>query len=234
MALHPLTVGSARFRAGGWRGSRDTAYLVPLTGAISLDGDVLPRVRSALLADGYTSVVTAAVAPPEQSAFARDGFGERESLHLLRHDLSAIPSPRSDAPRVRRGRRRDHRDVLGVDHAAFDGFWRLDANGLDEALRATPVSRLRLIRHERLEAYAVAGRAGHHGYLQRLAVAPDGQRSGLGTTLVIDTLDWMRRRRAASVLVNTQHSNARALELYERLGFVRETTGLAVLERDLA
>jgi ribosomal protein S18 acetylase RimI-like enzyme len=234
MALHPLTVGNARFRAGGWRGSRDTAYLVPLTGAITLDGEVLARTRAALLADGFKSVVTAAVGPAEQSAFARDGFAVREHLHLLRHDLSSLPAPPPGAPRIRRGSRRDHSEVLRVDGIAFDEFWRLDGDGLDEALKATPTSRLRIVRDRKIHAYAVSGRAGRHGYLQRLAVAPGLQRRGVGTTLVVDTLSWMRRRGVSSVLVNTQNANQRALELYERLGFVRQPDGLTVLERRLA
>lgn len=233
MVLHPLTVGNARFRAGGWRGSPHTAYLVPLTGAITLDTEVLRRTRAALVADGFTSVVTAAVGPAEQHAFACDGFDEREQLHLLRHDLRTLPAPPADAPRVRRGTRRDHGAVLRVDSAAFEEFWRLDRDGLDEALRATPVSRLRVIRRPGVVAYSVAGRAGRHGYLQRLAVDPGAQEGGLGRTLVVDTLTWLRRRGVSSTLVNTQRTNERALALYERLGFTREPHGLTVLEREL-
>jgi GNAT superfamily N-acetyltransferase len=233
MVLHPLTVGNARFRAGGWRGSPDTAYLVPLTGAVTLDTEVLRRTRAALAADGFTSVVTAAVGPAEQHAFVRDGFAEREQLHLLRHDLATIPSPPPDSPRVRRGTRRDRGAVLRVDADAFQDFWRLDAVGLEEALRATPVSRLRVIRRPGVVAYAVSGRAGRHGYLQRLAVDPGEQAGGLGRTLVIDTLTWLRRRDVTSALVNTQRTNERALTLYERLGFVHEPHGLTVLQREL-
>lgn len=233
MALHPLTVGPARFRAGRWRGSRDTAYLVPLTPAMTLDAAVLERTRASLAADGFTSVVTAAVGPAEQDAFARDGFAEREQLHLLRHDLRSVQPAATGVGRIRRGARRDHAAVLDVDGRAFDEFWRLDVDGLLEAMRATPVSRLRVVRHRGVVAYSVAGRAGRHGYLQRLAVDPSVAGRGLGAALVADTLGWMRRRGVASVLVNTQQSNQRALGLYERLGFVLEPDGLAVLQRPL-
>ena len=55
---------------------------------------------------------------------------------------------------------------------SFDGFWRLDADGLTNAIDATPSSRFRVVEGDAgLLAYAVTGRAGHHGYLQRLAVA---------------------------------------------------------------
>ena len=57
--------------------------------------------------------------------------------------------------------------------------------------------------------------------------------AGIGRALVLDGLLWARRRGAASLLVNTQETNAAAVELYESMGFTREAYGLAVLERPL-
>jgi ribosomal protein S18 acetylase RimI-like enzyme len=50
---------------------------------------------------------------------------------------------------------------------------------------------------------------------------------------VLDGLQWMRRRGVERVVVNTQESNERALQLYLRLGFEDQPGGLAVLERSL-
>lgn len=123
--------------------------------------------------------------------------------------------------------------MLAVDHAAFDAFWRFDAPGLVDARTATPAARVRVIDDGRVVAYAITGRSGQTGYLQRLAVHPDTAGRGLGTALVHDALAWCRRRGATSVLVNTQQANERALDLYVRLGFVLQPTGLAVLGIDL-
>ena len=61
--------------------------------------------------------------------------------------------------------------VLEVDGRAFDAFWHIDDEGLDHAIRATPQSRFRVAEEdERIAGYAVTGRAGEQGYLQRLAV----------------------------------------------------------------
>jgi ribosomal protein S18 acetylase RimI-like enzyme len=70
-------------------------------------------------------------------------------------------------------------------------------------------------------------------YLQRLAVHPDRQHAGIGTSLTLDALRWAQRRGATSMLVNTQEQNGAALRLYEHLGFVLEHDGLDVLERPL-
>jgi ribosomal protein S18 acetylase RimI-like enzyme len=82
-------------------------------------------------------------------------------------------------------------------------------------------------------AYAVTGRAGPRGYLQRLAVDPPAQGVGVGAALVVDGLRWLRRWGAKEVMVNTQEGNAAAVRLYERLGFRLQADGLAVLRRSL-
>ncbi len=236
MPLEPLTVGSARFRVGPWHDDPDVAYLSPLTTAGTLRPDIMAHLRQQLGAMGFSRLYTAAVGPAERDAMARDEFTVYEELHLLRHDLrSPLPDrpARQHRPRLRRGRRRDHRAVLQLDSAAFGEFWRLGVDGLHEALAATPVSRLRVTDDGATSGYAITGRAGPNGYLQRLAVAPDIQSRGLGRTLLADSLHWLRRRNVTSVLVNTQLSNERALDLYERVGFERESDRLSVLERVL-
>jgi ribosomal protein S18 acetylase RimI-like enzyme len=164
--------------------------------------------------------------------FERAGFTVHERLHLLRHDLTDIPA---DVGRwkLRRAHRWHRIAVLEVDGAAFDAFWRLDPASLREALEATPAIRFRVGVDEGVVGYAVTGLAGDSGYVQRLAVHPARQGAGLGTALVVDALRWLRSRHAISASVNTQHSNDRALALYERVGFVRVEPGLAVLRCDL-
>jgi ribosomal protein S18 acetylase RimI-like enzyme len=188
-----------------------------------------------LARSGFAEVVTAAIGPLEAQGFLLAGFEVHERLHLLERDLLRLPE--SPPASLRRARRRDRPRVLAVDAAAFSDFWRLDDAGLDEALSATPSSRFRVAQHEAsgggIGGYAICGRAGHRGFLQRLAVDPAAQGGGLGRALVLDGLVWLRRRGADQVVVNTQEANERALHLYERLGFRRQPGGLAVLKKSL-
>ena len=147
---------------------------------------------------------------------------------------------------IRRGTSRDRCDILILDGQSFDEFWRFGGDGLDDSMTATPTSRLGIIRRADLAdppeadnpsneivGYALAGRAGRTGYLQRLAVHPAVRQRGIGTLLINDALAWARRRGAELVWVNTQQHNENALRLYQKIGFDLQKHPLSVMYRSL-
>lgn len=234
---HTLILGNERFRVGPWQADPHVAYL-------SLTPDVprpsttgLHRCLRQLDNQGYSSIITAALHPEEATPFLQVGFTEYDRLCVLSHSLADLDPPRrrlDPTVRLRRARAADRSSALQVDARAFPPFWRLDADGLDEAIDATPSSRFRVAaRDGRLVGYAVTGRAGKQGFLQRLATDPDHAGTGIGTALVLDALRWATRRRVRRVLVNTQNGNQRALDLYRRLGFEPTPTDLVVLTRPI-
>lgn len=240
-----LSADSVRVLA--WRGERARLEMhpdgpdgQPVTVIHPGDGRALstPFVRHCLdqLADIGGAVMSPALGLDEVHGFEGAGFATRADLHLLVHDLGGLPAkPALSDIVMRRGGRHDVDAVLRVDTAAFPPLWQLDRHGLDGALGATPSVRYRvaLDRDGRIVGYAITGRAGRRGYLQRLAVDPADQGSGIGRYLVLDGLAWCRRWRVRRVAVNTQHGNARALRLYRELGFVETSTGLRVMEYGL-
>lgn len=213
------------------------ALLTPMPGAPVPTLAFVRRCVDTLAAQGFTSVVTGALAPAEQRPFLAAGFAEAERLHLLSHSLSNLPSARGLGIRgvgLRRARSRDREAVLRVDAASFPVFWQLDEAGLTDALTATTHSRFTVAVDDatgRVVGYAISGRSGRNGYLQRLAVEPGQQGRGLGRALVIDGLRWLARWRAEQCVVNTQWGNEVALGLYERVGFRRLPEALAVLSK---
>lgn len=224
---------TGRLRVGPWHDEEGVANLAPVGDGADLQPEAVLDVLDRLATAGYHTAITAAVGPAESRAFLLAGFEVHERLHLLARDLRSLPP--SPPAELRRARRRDHERVLEIDRAAFDDFWRLDRGGLLDALDATPASRFRVAvdpsDHDRIVGYAVCGRAGRRGFVQRLAVEPGEQGRGVGSALLLDGLGWLRRRGATRAVVNTQESNEGAVRLYERLGFERQPGGLAVLRK---
>lgn len=235
MSTRSLAIGDDRLQVAPWRGDPTTAYLVARRGRPS--PFALARCLEQLAGGGYRAALTAALAPGDQEPWLANGFVVHERLHLLSRPVEPTLEGLPHGIELRRGRRRDRRTVLAIDAAAFPAFWRLDDAGLDDALGATPGARFRIADRGSgaggAVGYAVTGRAGPRGYLQRLAVSPTVQRAGVGTALVADGLRWLRRWGAREVLVNTQEGNHAAVALYEHLGFRRHDEGLAVLQRPL-
>lgn len=232
-ATDTVAARGVRLRVRPWRGRHDTAELAAVPAGVVVPPDLVALALERARDRGYDHVVTPALPAFEWRPYLDCGFGVREELHLLTHDMLDLP-PRPTLDRGSRLRRVHHRDrarILAIDHAAFQPFWRLDAEALEDAVRATPSTRFRMDREGR--GYALTGRAGDRGYLQRLAVDPGAEGRGLGAALVIDGLWWLRRWRVRQALVNTQTDNQRAVALYERLGFRRRRHGLAVLELSL-
>jgi ribosomal-protein-alanine N-acetyltransferase len=241
--MAPMTVttevlewGRERARAGPWRGDGHVAYLAPLPYDPPPSVDFLLRCLDQLADRGYTQVITSALAGAEQRPFLAVGFLPHEHLRFLGHDLSGVPiRPAAGPHHLRKAVPADYPTVLDVDAGSFSPFWRLDRAGLEEALTATPATRFRVAssQNRRVVGYAITGRAGDQGYLQRLAVSAAARRTGVGRALALDGLRWLRRRGVARAVVNTQYGNDAALALYLRIGFHEEASDLAVLHRCL-
>lgn len=226
-------------RVARWQGDPYTALVGPARIRRGPTVAEIQRCMSRLDRRGVQQAVTPALNPVEAEPFFQAGFTLYERLHLLARDLGVttvcpqdqvIPAPGILLVRAHRWHRRN---MLDIDARAFQGFWRFDNYSLGEALKATPHSYPRLARLDgRDVGYAVTGRTESRGYLQRLAVDPDYQGRGVGTALVEDCLNWLRRRSVSTALVNTQETNERALDLYVKLGFIQQREGLMVLRWD--
>lgn len=219
-------MGNERLRVGPWRDTADVGYIAPLADASPPTIGTIRHCIERLRRRNMREIVTAAIGEREASAFVDLGFAVHERLALLAHDLDG--GPPAGAVATRRARRSDRPEILRVDNEAFSAFWQLDEAGLREALTATPATRFRCTGRDEITGYAIFGRAGDRGYLQRLAVHPAHHRNGIASALVADGFAWALRRGVRSVLVNTQEENTGALAFYERTGFVRERHGLVV------
>jgi ribosomal protein S18 acetylase RimI-like enzyme len=221
-------------RVGPWPGDGAAVALLAPVGpeppTAAMVSSALENVRAA----GYRRVLTTATAAAERPGFLAAGFAPIAWLHLLARRLDAVPRATPDH-RIRRPHRSDWPTIVEVDRNAFSPLWHLNLDGITVARRATASNRVRVATDEngRVVGYAVCGRTGDRGYVQRLAVEPGAQGGGLGSALLSDGLRWMQTRGAEWAFINTQFENDGALRLYLRTGFELQAERLAVLGLDL-
>ncbi|MDE0215466.1 MAG: GNAT family N-acetyltransferase [bacterium] len=236
-AAETLRLGGGRLRLRPWASEAGIGLLIQLTPGTAVSDNATAAAVESAVAQGYHRLRTSALSHIESEPFLRAGFKPCQQLALLTRTIQSGLPNLDGRIALRRARRRDRTSVLSVDHAAFEPFWQLDPVGLHEALGATPFRRFRVARQDSdnaLAGYAISGRSGPSGYLQRLAISPSQQGQGAGTALVIDGLMWMARWGAAQAWVNTPQHNTGALRLYERLGFEPIPPGLQVLELEIS
>ena len=203
-----------------------------------------PEQVDTWLADAYAAatpvhaVRTGALYPAAAAVFLERGFTVIDRLVLLERTLLQNRTGRrkreATSARLRRARRRDLATMAAIDQAAFPVGWRNDVASLSAIAGATPSARTRLARigdaDSHTVGFAITGKAGTTGYLQRIAVCPDAQGRGVGRRLVDDAVEWLKRRGANRALVNTGVDNLAALQMYERASFDPLDDQLVVLE----
>ncbi|MGA1184283.1 MAG: GNAT family N-acetyltransferase [Ilumatobacteraceae bacterium] len=187
--------------------------------------------------EGRRAVRTSALFPGSADSALRFGFTPIDELVLMRRPLeqagtAALPTT---SGRTRRLTQRQLNEAARLDVTAFGPLWGHDRATLSATRSATASARARGITTGRhLIGFAISGRTGRSGYLQRLAVDPAHRRRGLARLLATDAMRWMARSHCVDVWVNTSVSNTAALHLYESLGFERRSERLIVAEFDLA
>ncbi len=134
--------------------------------------------------------------------------------------------------RVRPLRTTDLDAVAELDAASFPVLWRYPRPMLEAALQ--PLARLTVAELDRrLVGYQLSTQEGREGQIVRLAVLPQYRRQGIGSRLLADSLDTLRRGRVRRVTLNTQADNLPAQKLYERFGFEATGEELPVFEKAL-
>jgi ribosomal protein S18 acetylase RimI-like enzyme len=208
--------GDVTFRSG-WSSARARPWNDDLTDAglrLERGGSTLIGAAAEWLSDhGAPSVISPPLHSSSVRLWERAGFEPFRSLRLMERDLRvAVPDPPHP---IRPGRNEEWQEASSIDREAFDIDWRIGRLGLADALGATPRSRFLVAEWEgALAGFAIVGASGAGSYLQRIAVRPCVQGHGLGTALVLASLRWARHRNAATMLLNTQHTNEAATSLY--------------------
>lgn len=215
---NPISISSgwARAHARPWNRNRDDAYLRLIRGSARF----LEAATNKTLELGSSAVISPPLLAASQQAWLATGYEKYTSLRLLRKaiDIEATPAlPVTEIHNPSWAR------IVEIDGGAFGAEWQAELPALNEAMRSTGSSVLLGIQdpssQDQLAAYAIVGVATITGYLQRLAVAPEAQRRGLGRALTRASVSWSRRRGARQMILNTKPENVAAQNLYLSEGF---------------
>ena len=108
--------------------------------------------------------------------------------------------------------------VMALERELFDDAWSVELFWSELAQHET---RHYLVAEDdaRIVGYAGLAAFPEEGYVQTLAVAPDAQRGGLGTRLLLALMAEARRRRLPRVGLEVRVDNTGAQALYRRFGF---------------
>jgi ribosomal protein S18 acetylase RimI-like enzyme len=148
-------------------------------------------------------------------------FGMRpvDDIVVLRIDPRGrkVPAGVAEGVRIRVASAEDLDAVLAVDTSAFKDFWRYDAGLL---ARYAKVERLAVAEiGGAMVGYTLCTLRRGDGSIGRLAVRPEAQGRGVGSSLLDDALGHLARMDARKVTLCTQSDNMRSRGLYTRTGF---------------
>ena len=158
---------------------------------------------------------------------AESGFTESDAVINLLRLQQPVPRVPLAPVQVRRPRRWETGTILAIDHAAFGPLWQMRAHDLREASRRASHYTVALD-DGRIVGYQLSIRYGRSVHLARLAILPECQSQGVGSTLVHDLLNYAQDNNIEQVTVNTQRSNVGSQRLYHRMGFEPDGSSLPV------
>jgi [ribosomal protein S18]-alanine N-acetyltransferase len=123
--------------------------------------------------------------------------------------------------------------LTAVDHAAFTSPWQMEKADIRQAEKVSSIGTAALC-DETIVGYSLYTVYIDGAHLARLAVAPSMQGRGIASALLSDALQRFARRSIFTMTVNTQASNIRSQQLYQRFGFTRNGYDLPVWMFDFA
>ena len=113
----------------------------------------------------------------------------------------------------------DLAEIFIIDYNAFVPVWQNSIDTLEIAFRQAGIASVASFEGQ-VVGYQISTPTHMGGHLARLAVLPEFQGRGIGTSLLSDLLTQFVRRGALVVTVNTQKDNQTSLSLYKKTGFI--------------
>jgi ribosomal protein S18 acetylase RimI-like enzyme len=175
--------------------------------------------RKSIARHGGATVALIAMQQWLSDLLIRNHFTHQQDILMLEWKESAVPQLFPvDGIRVRTMQVEDLPAVAELDANAFLPLWQNPLGALEKALpQATAAT---VAEDDRgLVGYQITTANPFGAHLARLAVRPDAQKRGLGTLIVTDLIQRLKRKGVGRLTVNTQSDNHSSLALYKKIGF---------------
>ena len=114
--------------------------------------------------------------------------------------------------------RREMDRILEIEKLCFSHPW-TEGQLLSEMYSSDAVF-LVSMEGDEIAGYCNFHRAGDQAEMYKVAVHPDFRRRSLAEKMILSCLDWAKDKKCTSVFLEVRRSNAPAIALYEKLGFV--------------
>jgi len=153
-----------------------------------------------------------------RSHLQEQGFRLVALLRSYDKDDSRIPTEGNQRVRVRPFVPADVEGVLAVEDAAFAQLWRHSAANFLAIGQSHPYF---VVAEDEtgIVGYQFSATDATTGYLIRIAVHPRAEGQGVGARLMAEAVRFFHRSGVSKIVLNTDETNTRAHNLYERFGF---------------
>jgi ribosomal protein S18 acetylase RimI-like enzyme len=230
----PITLsrGWSRASARRWNDEADDVLIKLDRGGV----EFLKAVTNEVIDISHAATLSPALYPSATRVWKRCGYSEVQRLEIM--ERSTTRTAGIERPPVTVAATVDWDRIVAIDKAAFEGFWRMNGDGLREALAVTPTSAMLVAEStddgggSTLSGFAIVGAQWNVSYLQRIAVHPEASGAGIGSSLVAAALRWGAGQAASTMVLNVRGENPKARRLYEKAGFSSTGTYLRVLRYD--
>jgi ribosomal-protein-alanine N-acetyltransferase len=145
----------------------------------------------------------------------------------------SIPTEGNQQVTVRPFQRGDLSELVEVEAACFDQYWRYDAASFLEIADTYPYFVV-AVQDGRVVGYQFNTADGGIGFLVRIAVHPSLNSQGIGARLMAEAVRFFQGQRVWKIALNTEEKNHHAHRLYEWFGFHLVQPQGFVMERPLA
>ena len=124
----------------------------------------------------------------------------------------------------------DFSNLLDLDEAIFEPYWRNSINSFHETLKSCLNNYLFIQKKkDEIIGYAILGETRKLSYLHRIGVSKNQQKQGYGDELLKSVLTFSKKKKFLTMRLNTQETNESALNLYKKNGFSIQKNKLVIM-----